>query len=335
MKWTWKAHGLAILSRIPLGNKLYTTGQRIAGTNRLQLDRDLNRTYELIALCRDAGQSLTGSTVVEIGTGWRPLTAFTFALAGARRVHTIDVNPWLDAKYARETWLALEDRLDEIAAVANVDPADVRQRYQAIDPTTAATVDDFLKPVGIEYVYPGDARTTGLDDNSVDMIVSSNVLEHIPLDVQKAIHRESFRILKPGGVATHRFNPQDHYSTVDSTITNANFLQFREAEWSWYGGTGLAYHNRLRAPQYRHLFEQTGFDLAVFRERVDQRSLQAIESGELPVSEEFAQFSPQELAVDYIWVAAMKPPATDAAKTTSKPSAVVTANLNTSQGHGP
>jgi len=58
---------------------------------------------------------------------------------------------------------------------------------------------------------------------------------------------------------------------------------------------------------YREMFEGTGFELKVCRERVDERSLNAIQSGALVVSEEFSGYSPTELAVDYMWIAALKP----------------------------
>lgn len=306
MNWKVKAHLLALLSRIPAGRNIYHKLQKVGGTNRLQLDRDLGRAFELVQLAKGAEQNLIGAEVLEIGTGWRPLVPFVFALAGTKHITTIDVNPWLTHEYALETWKALRPRLEEIAAETGEPAADVKERYRAID-QHVEQLDELLAQIGITYVYPGDARETGLPDKTVDMVISSNVLEHIPLDLQTEIHRESLRILRVSGVAIHRFNPQDHYSTVDGNITHANFLQFSAREWEWYGGSGLAYHNRLRAPDYRKMFTDVGFELTVCRERVDERSLVAIESGELKLSAEFAAYHPKELAVDYMWVVATKP----------------------------
>ncbi len=306
MNWKAKAHLLALLSRIPAGRQVYHSLQRVAGTNRLQLDRDLHRAFELTDLSMEAGHSLEGTDVFEIGTGWRPLVPFVFALAGAKSVRTIDVNPWLTKTYALETWAAIGDRLEEIAARTGAPDSELEQRYRAVD-TSVESLSEFLKQLNITYIYPGDARETGFEAQSVDLIVSSNVLEHIPLDVQTAIHEESLRVLKPGGLSVHRFNPQDHNSTVDSSITHANFLKFSSDEWTWLGGSGLAYHNRLRSREYRQMFENCGFELTVCRERIDQRSLDAIQSGELVVDKQFSHFSPKELAVDYMWVVAEKP----------------------------
>ncbi len=310
MSWKLKAHCLAILSRVPGGRSLYHHLQQWAGTNRLQLQRDLDRAFELVDLILQSGQTIENRTCLEVGTGWRPIVPYVLVLGGAKQVITVDVNPWLTSSYARETWLALEDRLEEIAAHCHVPFGDVQLRYEAMSRNIASSnLEQLLRPMQIQYVYPGDARETGMPTDSCDFVLSSNVLEHIPRDIQLEIHRESLRVLRPEGLAVHRFNPQDHYSTVDSTITNGNFLRFSEKEWHWYGGSGLSYHNRLRSPDYKEMFQQAGFDVLVCRERVDNVTLEAIKTNRLPVHSEFAKYSPEELAVDYMWVVGQKPSA--------------------------
>lgn len=306
MIWKFKAHTLAVLSRMPGGSRMYHKLQQVAGTNRLNLDRDLTRAYELVELTRSAGGSLSGVTCVEVGTGWRPFVPFVLALAGAGRVVTIDVNPWLTLDYARESWRSLASRLDEIAAYCDISESEVRQRYARVNPD-ADSLGLLFAPLGIEYVYPGDARDVPLPTGSVDLVVSSNVLEHIPREIQQAIHSESHRLLRSGGLAVHRFNPQDHYSTVDGRITNANFLKYSSRAWHWYGGSGLAYHNRLRSRDYYEMFAQAGLDVVISRERTDEPSLAAIRDGRLRVHPDFRKYSPEELAVDYMWLACRKP----------------------------
>jgi SAM-dependent methyltransferase len=228
------------------------------------------------------------------------------ALGGAESVQTVDVNPWLTFSYARETWCALKPHLSEIAEMCRSSEREVHARYARV-PQAIRTLDQLLEPLNIRYVYPGDARDTGLAADSVDIVLSSNVLEHIPRDVQEGIHRESLRILRAGGIAVHRFNPQDHYATVDRRITHANFLRYSSEEWHWYGGSGLAYHNRLRSRDFSQMFAAAGFSLEISRTRIDARSLESIQSGELPIHPEFAGYSPQELAGDYMWIVARKP----------------------------
>ena len=306
MHWKAKAHVLAVLSRVPGGRFLYHRLQQIAGTNPIDAQRDMGRAFELVDLIHESGETVDGARMVEIGTGWHPFAPMLFALGGAQSITTIDVNPWLTVEATKESWIALEPYLTEIAVRLDQREEDVRARYDQVS-VHAETLPEILDPLGIRYVYPGDARQTGLESASVDIVFSSNVLEHIPHEIQTEIHTESLRILRPDGLSVHRFNPQDHYSTVDSSITHSNFLRYSSQEWHWYGGSGLAYHNRLRGTEYVELFEELGFEVSVYRDRVDARSQKAIETGSLIVADEFRRFSPRDLAVDYVWLACRKP----------------------------
>jgi len=301
MSWKLKAHTLAVLSRLPAGRSLYHFLQKCAGTNRLNVRRDLDRAFELVDLTYQAQGSIQESVCLEVGTGWRPFVPFVLALGGARQVFTLDINPWLTLDYAVETWKSLELFIPEIAGVCRLPEHEVWDRYQSV-PRRVRTLQELLAPLNVTYHYPGDARATGLPDRSVDLVVSSNVLEHIPREIQLDIHRESSRVLRPQGLAVHRFNPQDHYATVDARISHANFLRFSAREWHWLGGSGLAYHNRLRSRDYRELFEAAGLSLEICRERIDPRSLESIRSGTLPIHPDYRTYHPEELAVDYMWV---------------------------------
>jgi len=316
MSWKLKSHALAVLSRLPAGRSLYHLLQKCAGTNRLNVRRDLDRAFELVDLVFQANGTIEDAVCLEVGTGWRPFVPFVFSLAGARQVITLDVNPWLTSSYALETWRSLELFLPEIAAYCKLPEHEVWDRYRSV-PRSARSLNSILAPLNIDYVYPGDARETSLRNGSVDIVVSSNVLEHIPRHIQADIHRESRRILRPQGLAAHRFNPQDHFATVDARITHANFLRYSSAEWNWLGGSGLAYHNRLRSRDYREMFLEAGLSIEICRERIDKRSLTLIQSGALPVHPEFSSYQPEELAVDYMWIVCRNPtevPATSSDK---------------------
>src|SRR5438132_10925616 len=102
MHWKLKAHALAVLSRIPAGKSIYGALQRTLGTNQLDTNEYLSRALEIVALIRERGRDPSGGTYLEIGTGWRPFAPFLLYLLGAERIITIDINPWLNRRYALE-----------------------------------------------------------------------------------------------------------------------------------------------------------------------------------------------------------------------------------------
>jgi SAM-dependent methyltransferase len=305
MNWKLKAHTLAVLSRLPAGRAIYHSLQARLG-NQLDADESISRALEVVELIREAGSDTLRGIYVEIGTGWRPFLPFILYLIGADRVITFDVNPWLNKTYVRETYRSLGDRLPLIADRLGLNVPDLQARYQAAI-SKSKDVSGLLQAFHVEYRCPADARWTELDDESVDFLCSSNVLEHIPPAILRDIHLEALRILRPGGLAVHRFDPGDHASHVDPSVTAVNFLQYSERQWRWYGGAGLAYHNRLRCVQHENLFEEAGFAILSKQVRINSRSLKAIQKGEIAVHPDFAKFRPEELAADYMWAVCQRP----------------------------
>ena len=218
------------------------------------------------------------------------------------RVLTLDVNPWLSHDTAVATTRDLHARADRTAAAIGREPEWVRAQLTPL--LSAPTLTAWLEASAIDYLCPGDARALELPDASIDAVLSSNVLEHVSAGDLSKLHVEAKRVLRPGGLAVHRFNPQDHFAAGDSSITGANFLQFSQPQWRRLGGEGLAPHNRLRCVQHARLVEDAGLELVVSRTRKDERARLAIESGALPVHPDFAGMSPEQLTDDYMWLAA-------------------------------
>src|SRR5207244_7780924 len=119
------------------------------------------------------------------------LPSFLF-LAGAKRIFTFDVHPWLDLSYALETYQALRDHVAEIADKLGLDKITAQQRLHAAG-GKLDTLEKILQALQIEYRCPADAGHTCLPENSVDIVVSTNVLEHVNPDDLRRIHTEAYR----------------------------------------------------------------------------------------------------------------------------------------------
>jgi SAM-dependent methyltransferase len=306
LNWKVKANTLAVLSRMPGGRRLYHALQARLNARKKDDDNFLSRALEVVEMIQAAGADPRRGKYLEIGSGWRPFVPFLLYLAGAEQIITYDVNRWLNQVYALQTFAALASRVGLIAERLKLDVADLQKRLDAVG-SLPSDLGGLLHGMHIDYRCPADARSTGLPAQSMDFMVSSNVLAHIPPEILRGIHREGFRVLRPGGLVVHRSNLDDHFSYVDDSITKANFLRFSEAQWRWYGGTGLGYHNRLRGVQHRRLLEEAGFQVLSERERVDPRSLEALQTGAVPVHPDFASFTPEEMAASYLWIVCKRP----------------------------
>jgi hypothetical protein len=196
--------------------------------------------------------------VLELGTGWYPIVPIGLALAGAEHVATLDVSPLLEPERVHrvlELYAGMvgDGRLDlpgvdEDRAGRLIEAARARRQRGAAEMLDALGVTSFV----------GDARMVSLPAGSIDLFVSNNTLEHIPVGVLVDILAELRRLAAPGAVMDHFIDHSDHYAHFDRSINEFNYLRYGPALWRLFNNR-LQYQNRLRASDYRRLVEQAGF----------------------------------------------------------------------------
>jgi SAM-dependent methyltransferase len=291
----WKLKGFIqkVLGGIPCGEYLNDRLQMAGGLRHFEQNiaakvSDWKQTCEYLADVRFPTQ---GATIVEIGTGWYPVLPICFSLAGARSIKTYDIHRHINAKLTARALQCLEPHLDAIAGWCGASLTEVCDKHRLL--LQASGIDDILRLAGIEYIAPGDARQTGLQSNSVDLVYSNSVFEHVPKPAILEILRESQRILKPGGLALHNIGCNDHYAFIDPSISFVNFLRFNEEEWRRWNNS-LQYQNRLRAPEFLDLAIEAGLKVIYKRTHIRPGSREAL--SQFTVAPEFRQFSPEDLA---------------------------------------
>lgn len=132
-------------------------------------------------------------------------------------------------------------------------------------PTPPADMEDDLdaalkETYEITYCAPCDARRSGLTEGSVNLVQTTNTLEHVPREDLREIHEEAWRVLSEGGVLAHRIDYRDHYSYADPDVGPYHFLRFSEEEWERWNPP-LQYQNRMRHREYTAMFEDVGFEI--------------------------------------------------------------------------
>jgi hypothetical protein len=304
MRWQWKAVAQAALSRVPYHQKLYRWLHSTFGQARRSLGDQLDRKLRLFNRMRSNGPSIEDKVILEIGTGWHPVFPLLLFLAGARRVLTLDMNPWLTRTTLGVTLDGIEQQADRVADELGISAADVRQQLAAARSTLAdarATPATVLQGCRIEYRMPCDAAATGLPAETIDWVISANVLEHVPKPVIAAIFAEAHRLLHPQGMMYHHVNPGDHFSQ-DPRISTANFLHFSSPAWYFLGGSGVAYHNRLRCVEYIRLTEEAHFEITQTYVNTDERALAELKTGTLRAHPDFQSYTLEQLACDIIGI---------------------------------
>jgi SAM-dependent methyltransferase len=247
----WKLKGLAqsALSRVPYAGAINYWGQKYvtrAHDPVPAVEDRLGKARWFLGRYGEHGGADPGvSQFFEFGAGWDLAGPLSLYSLGVNRQHIVDITP-----------CARLELVNGVIAELNRRGSELPRPPGAPLPSLAELEPRF----GIRYRAPADARATSLPRASVDCIVSTYTMEHIPEPDLRAILAESLRILKPAGLMLSLIDYQDHYSYRDPAISVYNFLQYSDWQWRWFNSS-LHYQNRLRHSQYHRLFAEAGFEI--------------------------------------------------------------------------
>jgi SAM-dependent methyltransferase len=226
-------------------------------------------------------------------------------LAGAARVHTVDLNPHLKPDLVRRCAASLAEYAPLIAAASRTNPEDVARRQRRLVERLSGRVDlaDATEGV-VHYEAPADAAHTDLDTNTVDVVFSNSVLEHVPPLVIDELYAEALRILRPRGVMFHSVNCGDHYAYVDRNINQLNYLGYSDAEWQAWNNAFL-YQNRVRAHEFVERAAAAGFEIVLETGQAREERLRELAA--MKVHPQFASVPAAKLCVTTIDFIGRKP----------------------------
>lgn len=247
-------------------------------------------------------RSIQSAAVLEIGTGWQPMIPILFSLAGARCVYLTDLNR-LCTPTSFHVAICSVRRLRRVI----LDSLQISETEfdEATSWEQSAGLEEGFRRLRLQYLAPCDCRRVPLPDGSIDIISSRAVLEHIPPRVIQDIFTDSFRLLRPKGIACHFVDNSDHWSHQDKSITTINFLKLSEAVFRLTCLNSLNYQNRLRHSEYVDFLHGSGFNVLRQYRHVDSKAVAAVQN--LAIMERFRRFPAEELATISSYLLSEKP----------------------------
>lgn len=185
---------------------------------------------------------MDGKSILELGPGDSIATAILAKAHGARSI-LVDVGRYAveDLNFYRDFVRILSDRGYPFPSLENV--------------TSFPQILDLCEA---RYLTEGLSSLNAVDDQSVDLIFSQAVLEHVRKHEFLETQRQMARVLKPGGVCSHRIDLRDHLGGA------LNNLRFSEKLWEsrFFADSGF-YTNRLQMKNMLALFESAGFEVDI------------------------------------------------------------------------
>jgi hypothetical protein len=238
---------------------------------------------------------VAGARILEVGTGRLLEVPLGFYLGGAAGTTTVDLNRYLKSELVMESIQAMAHRRESILALFRpVSSSGLEDRFERL--IASGSLQSLMTVAGITYLAPADAGHLPLASASVDIHTSFTVFEHVPRAVLVSILQEASRLLSPHGVALHRIDMSDHYAHDDPSISYINFLQYSQDSWQRLAGNRFAYHNRLRAADYRLIYQEAGHRILEWNEHRDTRSVEVLRQG-FRLDESFRGLAEDELGV--------------------------------------
>lgn len=209
--------------------------------------------------------------ILEIGTGSNLCILTLFKLSTAEKAYGVDIEP-LDKRYDKDLYSSLRQYLNSAGGFGRYQYLFENNPISHLSFPTSLDHIDFEKLVNeIEYLAPCGSDKIPLPDNSLDLIYSTDTMEHLP-KTEETI-KEMKRLLVPGGLAVHQIDMSYHRKFPNPL----ELLKHSEEDWrkitNQYGsGVGVddiwqrkfrgeIYCNRLRTSDFVTLFKESNFEI--------------------------------------------------------------------------
>jgi SAM-dependent methyltransferase len=252
-KYVLAALSLKLISSNRLTKNIYRKlGNVIGGMKRknANVDTYLKRGDLLLKLCRKYDLLQDGDNLLELGTGWLHWYSMYIRLLYPVQITMMDI-------WDNRQLLALKANFKKVFEVSD-------HEFSKTDIEFIGNVNSFpdlYKKYDLNYLILEDGSLSKLKDNSVDVVFSFHVLEHIPRSNVLKVIKDIERILKPGGVSIHQIGINDHLINFDNSVSPMNYLRYSDAVWKRYFQNEVQYFNRILMIDWIDIFSRAGLTL--------------------------------------------------------------------------
>ena len=305
MKWLIKSCGFRWLSSFPGGEQIYAIIQRHI-TRSIVITPDRLRGKIAVALhylrwLRENGHSsrIIGGTHFDFGSGWHPTLPVAFYASGVEAQRLLDLAPVMKSD-------AIAQTIDLFRKIAPALAKEAGLEFKRLPPETSASLsrDKQFSALGITYNAPYGNLLSSLGAQA-DFITSTQVLLHIESTNLIECLRAIYHTLKPGGIFLATIHLHPLYGGLDQSANSLRHLVYSPEQWKKFGSK-LMYYTRLKAPDYKRLLLEAGFQLPCFDvTKGSSEDYEALEK--IQVHPCFSEYSRDDLAARHLFFAAQKP----------------------------
>lgn len=304
MKWILKAIIQKGISWMPNSQKINFLFQKHV-TKGVQLSDQyfgdkLGHACDHLRLYKECGTQKSFEAL-ELGSGWYPVVPIALYLSGATKITSIDISPLMN----KEGIVGTANKYLEWHSTGKLDvlkPYIIEERWSSLEQIAKDRLNltDLLAKLHLDLLIK-DARSTGFENDSLDLVCSNNTYEHIYPDILRDIISEFQRIVKPAGVNSHFIDMSDHFAHLDQSITIYNYLKFTEKQWDRIDNS-VQPQNRMRLSDYEKMYQEAQIEIV----KKETRPGNLNDLRKVTLSHQFANYDQEDLAISHVHLVSSK-----------------------------
>ena len=255
------------------------------------------RTDKFLSLLRDHNVLRDNLRVFELGTGWVHWEATIIRNEIDCTALLYDVVDNRDLQRYRRVLSEIQkpDRRAQLDLKRSATEELMREASKLSD------FDSIYERLGFAYCLDPEGKFSDLNDPEFDLVLSSDVFEHLPYEDIPNILDHLYEITKPGAWAYHQIVLTDHLKMYAKSIHPKQYLAYKNEHWNRYLSNGIQYINRVQIPEWRKFISKSGFSIA------EERRVGHCDLSGFAVSSEFEGVSSEDLECTVVQFLLQKP----------------------------
>lgn len=289
-RYVLAAAALKAFSATEPGRKAYRRiGNYLGGRTRKKGIKPgyIQRADGNLRFIEDQGAIADGMKVLELGTGWTHWEALFTRIFYDVEVTLFDV--WDNRQFDGFLHYAQTLRADLRATVDR--PGEIIDRAEALldKVLLCRSFDEVYALLGFRYLVDPLGSLRAVPDASLDLVISSDVMEHIPRQSIGGLAADFARAVKPGGAVAQQIVMADHLCIYDRAVHPKNYLRYSDRRWKLLFDNDVQYVNRLQHSDFVKLFSDAGFE--ILREEITN----TCDSSAIRIAREFSHYDRRDL----------------------------------------
>jgi SAM-dependent methyltransferase len=210
----------------------------------------------MLELIRRHNAVQNGDRLLEVGTGWIHWEATYIRLFYDTDTTLFDVWDNRQLKPLKRYYAELDRIIDHEVRMTPAQSENVHRLLKTISSTNS--FDDLYSRLNYRYIVEPSGKLHDLPDESFNVIVSCDVLEHVDKGILSEYIQDFYRLLKPGGYSIHTIDIGDHISYYDPSVSVKNYLRYSDKVWKRCFENKVQYFNRIQRSTWLDLFQKAG-----------------------------------------------------------------------------